>query len=176
MNELPGLAADRLKRAVFAFVRELFPQQDFFGFYIYSVAAWDNANQIGDLVPAATTSGLPPVRCPIRLPGMKVNLAVGQEVLVGFDNHDPTRPFIAHLGTLGTGLFPIATTLEAAAIKIGDGATLGAARQTDTVNVGTLAFNPGSGGATLTYNGTPVTTPISITGTITSSSAKVSVE
>lgn len=113
MNELPGLSADRLKRAIAAFVRELFPQQDYFGFYLYSVAAWDNANQFGDLIPAGATSGLPQLgRVPIRLPGIRVNLNVGQEVLVGFDNHDPTRPYIAHLGTLGTGLLPVAITMD----------------------------------------------------------------
>ncbi len=176
MNELPGLSADRLKKAIFAFVRELFPQADFFGFYLYSVAAWNDGEQIGDLTPSASTAGLPAIRCPVRLPGLKVNLRVGQEVLVGFDNHDPTRPFIAHLGTLGTGLFPLSTTLEAGAIKIGDGATLGAARNTDPVSVGTLSFVPGSGGAQLLYNGTPVTSAVQITGTITGGSAKVRVE
>lgn len=192
MNELPGLAADRLKRAIFAFVRELFPQQDFFGFYLYSVASWDNGNQVGDLVPSATTVGLPSVRCPIRLPGLKVNLAIGQEVLVGFDNHDPTRPFIAHLGTLGTGLFPVATTLEAGAIKIGDGATLGAARETDSVDAGSLiavtagpsvslAYLPpgGTGAPTpiLTATGSAAgASPISLSGIINSSSSKVKVQ
>ena len=113
MNELPGLSADRLKRAIAAFVRELFPQQDYFGFYLYSVAAWDNGAQTGDLIPQSTTVGLPQLgRVPIRLPGIKVNLSVGQEVLVGFDNHDPTRPFIAHLGTLATGLLPISVVLD----------------------------------------------------------------
>lgn len=44
--------------------------------------------------------------------------------------------------------------------------SLKVARATDPVSCGTIAFSPGSGGASLTYNGTPVTGAVTITGTI----------
>lgn len=168
MNELPGLSADRLKRAIFAFVRELFPQQDYFGFYLYSVAEWDNGSQTGSLIPQSTTVGLPQIgRVPVRLPGLRVDLPVGQEVLVGFDNHDPTRPYIAHLGTLGTGLAPSSITVDASGlINLGVGASKGVARLDDGADAGTLVFTPNAGlaPAVLTYlpPGVPPVPPVAV--------------
>ncbi len=106
-NALPGLMADRLKRAVAAFVRELFPTLDYFRTYVYQVVTWDELTQTGDLTPAAGTIGMPPLgRCGIRSPGISWVLSPGQEVVVSFDNGDPTRPVISHLGTLASGLVP----------------------------------------------------------------------
>lgn len=179
MSDLPGLATDRLKRAIAAFVRELFPNYDFLGFYTYSVVEWNDGAQTAMLNPAPSVSGLPSIGpVPIRLPGMRVKLKVGQEVLVGFDNGSQTRPYIAHLGTLASGFTPDTLSMDATTrIKVGDGATLGAARLSDPVECGSLTFIPGTGGASLSYNGSPVSAaPVTIAGTVTGASAKVNIE
>ena len=98
MVTLPGLSGDRLKRAISAFVRELFPNIDYFRPYVYVVLAWDESSQTGDLQPSTGSAGMPPLsKCPHRFPG-KFKLTAGQEVVVQFDNGDPTRYFISHLG------------------------------------------------------------------------------
>ena len=56
-DELPGLALDRIKRGVAAFVRELFPTLDYFRPHLYVVADWDYDSQTGSLVPAASAVG-----------------------------------------------------------------------------------------------------------------------
>lgn len=47
-----------------------------------------------------------------------------------------------------------------------NGGSLKVARATDPVTCGALSFAPGASGAVLTYNGTPVTAAVNITGTI----------
>lgn len=169
MTSLPGLSGDRLKRAIAAFVRELFPNIDYYRPHLYSVATWDPVTQTGDLVPNAAIVGMPSLgRVPIRSPGIAFTLAPGHEVVVSFDNGDPTRPFISHLGTLGSGLVPTLTGLAGAGPSDPSVARVG-----DTVTSHTFAFNPGSGGASLTIDGNTITTPVAITGVITSGSTRV---
>ncbi len=169
MNSLPGLSGDRLKRAISAFIRELFPNLDYFRPHLYSVVTWDPATQTGDLAPAASSVGMPPLgRVGIRSPGIAFTLAEGHEVVVQFDNGDPTRPFIGHLGTVASGLVPVLTGLAGAGS--GDPAV---ARVGDSTTSHTFAFTPGSGGASLSIDGSPVTTPVTVSGVITSGSTRV---
>ncbi len=99
-NSMPQ---DRLKRALAAFVRELFPSLDYMGFYEYTVVAFSVALQTA-VLRAVRTNGLPQtlINIPARLPGVTVDLDVGTSVLVGFD--DQLQPYIAFLDKFsGTG-------------------------------------------------------------------------
>lgn len=90
--------ADRFKRAIKAFINELFPTLDYMGYYEYIVVGQNLVTQTLDLQ-AATDVGLPSpiVKVPIRSPGTFYDLDDGTSVLVGFENHDPTKPFVAFL-------------------------------------------------------------------------------
>jgi hypothetical protein len=123
VTPLPGLSGDRLKRAISAFVRELFPNLDYYRPWVYSVVSWDESSQTGSLQPSASSPGMPPLaKCPIRFPG-KFKLSPGQEVVIQFDNGDPTRYFISHLGVSGSTL-PAKVTLDASTeVDIGPSAS-----------------------------------------------------
>ena len=98
MKAIPGLDADRLKRAINAFIRELFPTLDYYRPHLYTVASWDDDKQSADLVPAAPTSDMPNLaKVAFRSP-YKVTLPAGFECVVWFDSGDPTRPFIGCAG------------------------------------------------------------------------------
>lgn len=113
MNSLPGLSGDRLKRAIAAFVRELFPNLDYYRPWVYVVVAWDDSAQTGDLQPAAASVGMPSLpKAKHRLLATKVTLASGQEVVVQFDNGDPTSYFISHVGSFAGGTFPSSIDLS----------------------------------------------------------------
>jgi hypothetical protein len=91
-NNMPQ---DRLKRAIAAFVRELFPTLDYMGFYEYVVVSFDTTAQTADLQPVRDV-GLPTLtKIPVRSPGINFSLPSGMAVLIGFENHDPTRPYMA---------------------------------------------------------------------------------
>ena len=113
MTPLPGLSGDRLKRAISAFVRELFPNLDYYRPWLYSVVLWNDSDQTGDLQPAASSKGMPPLPAARhRLLPAKVTLAPGQEVVVQFENGDPTSYFISHVGTLASGSAPTGINLS----------------------------------------------------------------
>lgn len=113
MNGLPGLAGDRLKRAVAAFVRELFPNIDYYRPWVYVVASWNDSTQTGDLQPSAASVGMPMLpRAKHRLLAEKVTLVSGQEVVVQFDNGDPLSYFISHVGAFAGGTFPSSINLS----------------------------------------------------------------
>jgi len=107
VNSLPGLAGDRLKRAISAFVRELFPNLDYYRPWLYTVVSWNDSAQTGDLQPGPSSKGMPPLpAAQHRLLAAKVTLAPGQEVVVQFENGDPSSYFISHIGTLASGTAP----------------------------------------------------------------------
>jgi hypothetical protein len=90
------ITTDRFISAVRALVRELFPALDYQGFFAYSVAAFDDASQTADLRPLNSGSGLPDLqKISVRAPASKVKLIPGGTVLVGFEDRDPSRPFVA---------------------------------------------------------------------------------
>ena len=113
MNSLPGLSGDRLKRAISAFVRELFHNLDFYRPWLYSVITWNDSAQTGDLQPSASSKGMPPLSAAKhRLLPAKVTLVSGQEVVVQFENGDPTSYFISHIGTFAGGTAPVGIDLS----------------------------------------------------------------
>jgi hypothetical protein len=147
---------DRLQAAVAAFVRELFPNLDYQGFYEYSVYDFDEGAQTATLQNTSASSKMPQAlsKVPLRLQGAgTVTLAAGSTVLVGFENGSPTAPFIAFYGKTGDApekkLYLNVTT----ELKLGQDATAGVARggdQTTTllppfVFTGTLNGQPLTG-------------------------------
>lgn len=95
MQTFVGMPLDRFKRALAAFVRELFPTLDYMGFYEYSVSGYSVTTQLADLQPIQNV-GLPALtKIPLRTPGMVLDIPTGTHVLVGFVNHDPTQPYVA---------------------------------------------------------------------------------
>lgn len=101
----------RLLQAFTAIVRETFPNLDFLGVYLYEVFSWNDTAQTAELKPVGNSkmpqlAGVQP-----RLPGLQVKLKAGDQVLVGFQDGDPSQPFIAQLmtGSANAGALPIAT-------------------------------------------------------------------
>jgi hypothetical protein len=90
---------NRLRNAVGAVVRELFPNLDYLGVYTYVVASFDEAAQTADLQPLNAKKLPTLTKIPIRTPGLRVKLVKGDQVLVGFQDGDPTQPFVASLMT-----------------------------------------------------------------------------
>jgi len=89
----------RLLQAFAAMVREVFPNVDFLGVYLYEVFSWNDGAQTADLRPVGNSkmpqlTGVPP-----RLPGLQVKLMPGDQVLVGFQDGNSSQPFIAQLST-----------------------------------------------------------------------------
>ncbi len=168
---------DRFKRAVQAFVREMFPTLDYMGKYEYVVVFFDVTDQLADLQPVDSTIGLPPViHCPMRLPGLVLDLEMGTSVMVSFENHNPAKPFVDNFDRFASsGFAPLFTGLAGAipsdTFPTGDAV----ARKGDSVTSHTFSLNPGTGGAVLTIDGTPLppSTPVTVSGVITSGSSKV---
>lgn len=154
MNSLPGLSGDRLKRAISAFVRELFPNLDYYRPWVYVVASWNDSTQTGDLQPSAASVGMPMLpRAKHRLLAEKVTLVSGQEVVVQFDNGDPTSYFISHIGTLAGG-----TTPDAINFSTSDdtGTPLNATRRVVRYGDSIVFGSPGPGVVALPPAGAPV--------------------
>lgn len=89
---------DRLKAAISAVVRELFPNLRFYGAYAYRVSKGEDGKFSGK--PERATAGLPDlVDVPIRGPTIggqsRLKLTSGQSVVVMFVDGDPARPFLA---------------------------------------------------------------------------------
>lgn len=116
MSNGADMIGDRLKRAVSAFVRELFPYLDFMREYTYLVASFDVVNQTADLQPAPGVTGVPTlVGIPLRTGGVNYNLTPGASVIVRFADSDPAKPYIASLDVAASsGFVPIFTGLAGA--------------------------------------------------------------
>jgi hypothetical protein len=101
----------RLLQSFAAIVREVFPNVDFLGVYIYEVFSWNDAGQLAELKPVGN-SKMPVLKdVPPRLPGLRVKLNPGDQVLVGFQDGLSSAPFIASLstGAANAPALPIAT-------------------------------------------------------------------
>lgn len=116
MQTFVGMPLDRFKRALAAFVRELFPTVDYMGYYEYVVMGFDVATQTADLQ-AVQSTGMPQTmtKRPLRTPGTVYNLPVGTKVLVGFANRDPAQSFVADFDYFASaGFVPTFTGLAGA--------------------------------------------------------------
>lgn len=176
--------ADRVTNALRAIVREFTAPTQFFGVYRYRVAS--QQGPLLDLVPVSPALGLPDlvgVKARPGVAGAREEFGSGPVVAVGFLDGDPALPFVGWREEEGQpGFLPLETAFDAVdKIEVGPtvprvelgGGTASVGRVGDSVAVGTIAFFPGTGGASLTYNGSPVTGPVTITGTITSGATKV---
>lgn len=82
---------DRLQAWFSACVREAVKSLPYAGEYRYSVVSCDFAAQTLDV--KALDAGQPNhTRVPMRTPGMRLDVAPGAEVLIGYAGLDPTRP------------------------------------------------------------------------------------
>lgn len=82
---------DRLQAWFAACVREAVKSLPYAGEYRYSVSACDFAAQTLDVKPL--DPGQPNhLKVPMRTPGMRLDVAPGSEVLIGYAAMDPTRP------------------------------------------------------------------------------------
>ena len=129
---MPSL--DRFTAAVTAFVREMFPNLDYQGFYEYAVFSFDESAQTGDLQATSASSKVPQTlaKVPVRLQGGgTIVLTKGSTVLVGFENGDITQPFIAFYGATGDAPASKLYLNVTDELKLGQNATAGVARGGD---------------------------------------------
>lgn len=130
---------DRLKQAFDAGVEAALPGVNFQALYTCTVVA-QNSDGTLELMPK---SGSLPANgykhIPIRygVPGVKITVQAGAQVLLGWENGDPSVPYAALWVTGAAGDLQDLTIDAAGNITIGQGATLAAARATDPVSVAT---------------------------------------
>jgi len=132
------------------------------GAWRYSVVSCDFDSQTIDALPLAATEMPPVTACPMRVPGLKLDIAPGSIVLIGFAENSPTMPYVAQYPQDPAEILRVHIL----------GETARNAREGDTVRV-TIP----SGSLTLAVSGASATgpsAPLDITGTITSGSDKVS--
>ena len=101
----------RLLQAFSAMVRETLPNLDFLGVYLYEVFSWNDVAQTAELKPVGNSKMPPLAGVQPRLPGLRVKLNPGDQVLVGFQDGVSSQPFIASLatGAANSGALPVAT-------------------------------------------------------------------
>ncbi len=172
--EQPLSTSERFRKAILHHL----PWLLFLGVHRYTVSR-DNGDGTVDLAPAPKVLHGPHLRVgQYAAPGIEAVLSVGDLVGVMFfdgGNGDCLPAIVAH-GPLARGK-PSSLRIDVAGagkVTVGDplGSTKAVARVTDSVVVH-VAFNPGTGGATLADG---AGTGIALTGTITSGSAKLQSE
>lgn len=135
------MTEDRIIRALRAIVREFFPQLTFLGLFEYRVVSQNAAGEVSLQVveKRAGLDDLPRVSARPGTAGTSSTLAPGSTVLVGFEQGDSGRPFIAHCAASNApGHVPLKTIVDAVRIELGASPTRGAARYHDEVDVGAL--------------------------------------
>jgi hypothetical protein len=123
-------------------LEQLDPRRRYRGIYEYRIVTQEGERV--NLQPIRVSIGMPDLsRVPVRpgVSGARADLALGSRVLVGFIEADPARPVVlAFEDAEGDGFSPTILEFNASAtIKIGAGAVLPAARQTDPVVAGPFA-------------------------------------
>jgi hypothetical protein len=123
-------------------LEQLDPGRRFRGSYEYRIATQEGERL--SLQPVRVSTGMPDLqRVPVRpgIPGAKAEHALGATVVVTFLDASPARPIVTGFADAeGGGFVPTLLELDAeATIRLGAGALLGAARQTDTVIAGPFA-------------------------------------
>lgn len=149
-----GRLAESFAKAVGA-VLQKFP---YAGAYRYTVVSCNFAQQTLNLRPLESDqSPLDDVR--MRVPGIRLDIAPGTEVLVRYESLDSTRPFVADFGTNP------ASVLRAEVM----GGTTPVALQGMTVQVTIQPGTIATAGTSTNQTGPPA--PLVVTGTITGGSA-----
>lgn len=117
-NTASANAGDRLVSELRSLIREDFPSLTFLGLYEYSVQASPGGTV--DASPTNTTLPLPSISS-IRetFPLMSATLTVGDLILVGFVNGDPTRPTVLSAPPSSTAI-TIGNVSPAAIARVGD--------------------------------------------------------
>lgn len=170
---------DRAKKAFDDLVESSLPGVDFGALYTCQVVS-QNSDGTLDLQPKdpkIPSQSHIPFRAGI--PGIEITVQSGAQVLLGWENGDPSVPFCALWLTGVAGDLQTLAILAAGTIQVGANATLAAARETDPVEPNELmtawmnAVVTGLAGNT----GAPITippAPVQI-GTIESGSLKVTI-
>jgi hypothetical protein len=129
-----GPTRDRRIAAFEAMIDALDPRRRYRGSYEFRVVT-QSGHRL-NLQPVRAASGLPDLEnVPMRpgMAGLRATVQLGELVVVGFLDADPSRPFVfAHDDPNAPGYMP--TLLE-----LGDTPTLGVVRLTDTVQAGPFA-------------------------------------
>lgn len=114
------------------------PDRRFRGVYEYRIVS-QVAERL-NLQPVRVSTGMPDLeRVTVRpgVPGTKAMHALGSRVLVAFIDASPSFPVVIGFENAeGEGFAPLAITVKATAINLGEPALLGAARFSDTVQAG----------------------------------------
>lgn len=114
----------RLSQALRTMLDQLDPNRHFRGVYEYRVA--EQVGEFLNLQPALLSLGMPDLpRVPVRpgVAGCKTEVMPGCQVLVGFVNADPSRPFVMSFDSPDAeGFKPLAMEIDATTVvKIADG-------------------------------------------------------
>lgn len=140
--------AEQGRAGLEAMVDEKARRMDYLAMYPGSVVKWQRSGGVDKLDVRMDDQRFGPglTSIPLRtgIPGVLVEVPKGSRVLVGFENGSPSAP-VAHLWQASQAInLEIETTgtvtiKAATAIELGAAATLGVARQTDTVQAGPFA-------------------------------------
>ncbi len=165
-----GGAASRRLSALRKILDQLDPNRNFRGVTEYRVVT-QNGERL-NLQPVRVSTGMPDLsRVYVRpgVPGCRASVTLGERVLVGFVDSDPSRPYVSnHEDAEGAGFVPISLTLAtgigggSAVGRMGDQVTL---TTTQIVAAGFTTFGAGPPYAVVAAN--------NAVGTITGGSAKV---
>ena len=151
---------DRLQAWFAACVREAVKSLPYAAEYRYSVVACDFAAQTLDV--KALDAGQPNhLRVPMRTPGMRLDVAPGAEVLIGYAGLDPTRPEVRCYSQQPGAILRVELL----------GGTTPIALMGMSVEVTIPASSIVTTGSAVTQTGPPA--PLTVTGTITGGSATI---
>lgn len=140
----PPAEFDRLKQAWIDIVRAIFPTYDYLGSYrVRLVSQSTDYKTVGVQPDNTRLPGLNNIPLRVGIPQTVAAVQPGAYLTLQWDGGDPASPYC--MPTWETGA-------QVTLISIADGSTSQpAARKTDPVTTGTLYFNPGTSGATLTW-------------------------
>jgi len=151
---------DRLRAWFEACVKEAVKSLPYAGEYRYSVVSCDFAAQTLDC--KALDAGQPNhTKVPMRAPGMRLDVAPGAEVLIGYAGLDPTRPEVRCYSQRPGDILRVELL----------GGTTPVALQGMSVEVTIQPSSISSTNGAVTVSGPP--SPVTVQGTITGGSATI---
>lgn len=134
-----GTAKNRRLAALTRIIEQMDPDRRYRGTFEYRIVT--QTGERLNLQPVRVSIGMPDLQVtPVRpgIPGASASHALGSRVLVTFVDASPARPVVVGFEDKdGDGFSPVVLTLNASSqIRLGTGAVLAAARQTDPVVAG----------------------------------------